>query len=68
MAEGITVEGMEALAPALTDRMELLLDYLPPRQQDHRLRSRADQGAGGRPGLDEPGVPGGVLGERGRRR
>ncbi len=29
MAEGITVEGMEALAPALTDRMELLLDYLP---------------------------------------
>jgi transcription-repair coupling factor (superfamily II helicase) len=29
MAEGITVEGMEALAPALTDRMELLLEYLP---------------------------------------
>ena len=29
MAEGITVEGMEALAPALTDGMELLLDYLP---------------------------------------
>jgi transcription-repair coupling factor (superfamily II helicase) len=29
MAEGITVEGMEALAPALTDKMELLLDYLP---------------------------------------
>jgi transcription-repair coupling factor (superfamily II helicase) len=28
MAEGITVEGMEALAPALTDGMELLLDYL----------------------------------------
>ncbi len=29
MAEGITVEGMEALAPALTDKMDLLLDYLP---------------------------------------
>jgi transcription-repair coupling factor (superfamily II helicase) len=29
MAEGITVEGMEALAPALTDKMELLLDYVP---------------------------------------
>jgi transcription-repair coupling factor (superfamily II helicase) len=29
MAEGIPVEGMEALAPALSDRMELLLDYVP---------------------------------------
>ncbi len=29
LAEGITVEGMEALAPALTDRMDLLLDYVP---------------------------------------
>jgi transcription-repair coupling factor (superfamily II helicase) len=29
LAEGVTVEGMEALAPALTDRMELLLDYVP---------------------------------------
>ncbi len=69
MAEGITVEGMEALAPALTDRMELLLDYLPRRQPGsspaipERIRA-----AGRRPGLDQPGVPGGVLGERGRRR
>jgi transcription-repair coupling factor (superfamily II helicase) len=29
LADGITVEGMEALAPVLADRMELLLDYLP---------------------------------------
>ena len=30
LAEGITVEGMEAFAPVLADRMELLLDYVPP--------------------------------------
>jgi transcription-repair coupling factor (superfamily II helicase) len=47
LAEGITVEGMEALAPALTDRMELLLDYLPPRGakiiacDPERIRARA---------------------------
>ena len=46
MAEGITVEGMEALAPALTDRMELLLDYLPPGARiiacdPERIRARA---------------------------
>src|SRR6266567_1625733 len=28
-ADGITVEGMEAFAPVLADRMDLLLDYLP---------------------------------------
>jgi transcription-repair coupling factor (superfamily II helicase) len=46
MAEGITVEGMEALAPALTDKMELLLDYLPRGSKiiacdPERLRARA---------------------------
>jgi transcription-repair coupling factor (superfamily II helicase) len=46
MAEGITVEGMEALAPALTDGMELLLDYLPPGSKiiacdPERIRARA---------------------------
>ncbi len=46
MAEGITVEGMEALAPALTDRMELLLDYLPSGSKivacdPERIRARA---------------------------
>jgi transcription-repair coupling factor (superfamily II helicase) len=29
LADGIPVEGMEALAPTLCDRMELLLDYVP---------------------------------------
>ncbi len=46
MAEGITVEGMEALAPALTDKMELLLDYLPAGAKivacdPERIRARA---------------------------
>jgi transcription-repair coupling factor (superfamily II helicase) len=46
MAEGITVEGMEALAPALTDGMELLLDYLPRASKiiacdPERIRARA---------------------------
>ncbi len=46
MAEGITVEGMEALAPALTDSMELLLSYLPAGSKivacdPERIRARA---------------------------
>ncbi|HEY2640333.1 MAG TPA: transcription-repair coupling factor [Streptosporangiaceae bacterium] len=46
MAEGITVEGMEALAPALSDGMELLLDYLPAGSKiigcdPERIRARA---------------------------
>jgi transcription-repair coupling factor (superfamily II helicase) len=46
MAEGITVEGMEALAPALTDKMELLLTYLPSGSKivacdPERIRARA---------------------------
>jgi transcription-repair coupling factor (superfamily II helicase) len=46
MAEGITVEGMEALAPALTDKMELLLSYLPEGSKivacdPERIRARA---------------------------
>jgi transcription-repair coupling factor (superfamily II helicase) len=46
MAEGITVEGMEALAPALTDKMELLLDHLPHGARiiacdPERIRARA---------------------------
>jgi transcription-repair coupling factor (superfamily II helicase) len=46
MAEGIVVEGMEALAPTLTDHMELLLDYLPRGAKvvacdPERIRARA---------------------------
>jgi len=46
LAEGIAVEGMESLTPALVDEMELLIDLLP--EQTHilvldpeRVRSRA---------------------------
>jgi transcription-repair coupling factor (superfamily II helicase) len=46
MADGITVEGMEAFAPLLADRMELLLDALPPGSlvvacDPERIRTRA---------------------------
>jgi len=46
MAEGITVEGMEALAPALTDKMDLLLEHLPKGSKivacdPERIRARA---------------------------
>jgi transcription-repair coupling factor (superfamily II helicase) len=46
MADGITVEGMEAFAPLLADRMELLLDSLPPGAlvvacDPERIRTRA---------------------------
>jgi transcription-repair coupling factor (superfamily II helicase) len=46
LADGITVEGMEAFAPVLADRMELLLDYLPQGAcvlacDPERIRARA---------------------------
>jgi len=46
MADGITVEGMEAFAPLLADRMELLFDSLPPGAivvacDPERIRTRA---------------------------
>ncbi|HTP17575.1 MAG TPA: transcription-repair coupling factor [Streptosporangiaceae bacterium] len=46
LADGITVEGMEAFAPVLADRMELLLDSLPPGAvvlacDPERIRTRA---------------------------
>ena len=48
LAEGITVEGMEAFAPVLADRMELLLDYIPPGGivlacDPERVRARAEE-------------------------
>ncbi len=48
LAEGITVEGMEAFAPVLADRMDLLLDYLPPGGlvlacDPERIRTRAQE-------------------------
>jgi transcription-repair coupling factor (superfamily II helicase) len=46
LADGITVEGMEAFAPVLAERMELLLDYVPAGGivlacDPERIRSRA---------------------------
>jgi transcription-repair coupling factor (superfamily II helicase) len=46
VAEGIAVEGMESLTPALVDRMQLLVDVLPPGSQvvvcdPERVRARA---------------------------
>ncbi len=47
LAEGISVEGMEAFAPVLAERMDLLVDYVPPGGivlacDPERIRTRAD--------------------------
>ena len=46
LADGISVEGMESFAPVLADRMDLLLDYVPPGGcvlvcDPERIRARA---------------------------
>ena len=48
LAEGIAVEGMEAFAPVLAERMELLLDYVPAGGivlacDPERVRARAEE-------------------------
>jgi transcription-repair coupling factor (superfamily II helicase) len=48
MAEGIAVEGMEAFAPVLAERMELLVDYVPAGGivlgcDPERIRARAEE-------------------------
>ncbi len=48
LAEGIAVEGMEAFAPVLADRMELLVDYVPAGGivlacDPERVRARAQE-------------------------
>ncbi len=48
LAEGIAVEGMEAFAPVLADRMELLVDYVPKGGlvlvcDPERVRARAEE-------------------------
>ena len=68
LAQGHAVEGMESLAPALVDEMELLIDLLPTSSMvlvcdPERVRARA-----ARPGRDEPGVPARLVGGRGRGR
>ncbi len=67
IADGTPVEGMEALAPVLVDDLVLLVDELPARTTVARLRPRADPHPCARPRPHQPGVPRGVLGDRGRR-
>ena len=48
LAEGIAVEGMEAFAPVLAERMELLVDYVPAGGlvlacDPERVRTRAEE-------------------------
>ncbi len=48
LAEGIPVEGMEAFAPVLADRMDLLVDYVPAGGMvlacdPERIRARAEE-------------------------
>jgi transcription-repair coupling factor (superfamily II helicase) len=48
LADGIAVEGMEAFAPVLAERMELLLDHVPPGGcvlacDPERIRTRAGE-------------------------
>jgi transcription-repair coupling factor (superfamily II helicase) len=48
LAEGIAVEGMEAFAPVLAERMELLVDYIPAQGivlacDPERIRARAEE-------------------------
>ena len=68
LAEGIAVEGMEAFAPVLAERMELLLDELPAGAHRARLRPGAGPRPRGRTRQHEPGVPRGVVGQRRRGR
>ena len=67
VAAGQAVEGMEALIPALVDRLELLVDVLPSNAlvlvNDPELVR-----IGRRPGPHQPGVPAGRLGRGSHRR
>ena len=68
LAEGIAVEGMEALAPVLVDGMELLVDVVPAGTVVAGERPGAGPQPRRRPVRDQPGVPRRVVGGRGRRR
>ena len=68
LADGITVEGMEAFAPDPLRPDGTAAGLHPGRGHRGRLRPGADPGPGGRPGRDQPGVPGGIVGQRGGRR
>ncbi len=68
IADGTPVEGMEALAPVLVDELVLLVDELPAGTTVLVLRPRAAAHPRRRPRPHQPGVPRGVVGDRGRRR
>ena len=69
LAEGIPVDGMEALAPVLRpERLGLLVDHLPTVCPGAALRPREGPHQGSRPDQDRPGVSRGVLVGSGRRR
>ena len=66
IADGIPVEGMEALAPVLLDRLVLLARRAAGGHPRRRLRPRAGAVPSHRPRRDQPGVPRRVLGRGGR--
>ena len=57
IAEGIPVEGMESLAPALVDRLVPLTDYLPDGAAVAVLSPERVASPRGQPRRDEPRVP-----------
>lgn len=69
IAEGIPVEGMESLAPALLERLVPISHYLPDGAAVAVLAPRARRDAGDQPRRDEPRVPAGGVecGDRRRR-
>ncbi len=67
IAEGIPVEGMESLAPALVDNLVPVAHYLPEDCGDRRRLARAGRQPRGRPRRDQPRVPRRRLERRDRR-
>ena len=68
LAQGMAVEGMESLSPALVDEMEMLVELLPAGHPRARARPRARAHPCPRPGRHQRGVPRRELGRRRVRR
>ena len=62
LAQGIAVEGMESLSPALVDEMEMLVELLPRGHPRARPRPRARAHPRARPRRHQRGVPRRELG------
>ena len=67
LADGHAVEGMESLAPALVDSMELLTELLPDGIPRPGVRPREGARSRPRPGRHQRGVPPRLLGGGGHR-